>query len=342
MVFAVVPLWADRPGAEQVVVGFEARMEAWASQVKGARTVEERRALWESVPDAREFGEKLLREIDGSWDQEWVLDYTYRLLDYAPVYSMQPVDGRGGRTPLGVIRDSANKFLFQSDKLGPLMVALTLDPGPKTREFLERVERSHPNRRVQGYAALGLAMLMEEMGEGGGIAARRLQLIRKAVIESADARVGKRTVGEVAKGLLKTITELEKGMTPPDLLGWNVKGEAMRLSDFRGKPVVLVFWHTRMRGAEETLNYLKKIEGRLGVKGVQVLGVANESVGALREMVKDGTVTWKNFVDEKGELAKEYQLRSYPAAWVLDKSGKVQYKGVPGSFLDLTAEALLE
>ena len=59
-------------------------------------------------------------------------------------------------------------------------------------------------------------------------------------------------------------------------------------------------------------------------------------------MVKEGSVTWKNWLDEDGKIAKLYQVTNYPACWVLDAEGKVQFNGVPGAFAELTAEALVK
>ena len=40
-------------------------------------------------------------------------------------------------------------------------------------------------------------------------------------------------------------------------------------------------------------------------------------------------------------LAKEYRVGSWPLVYVLDGERKIHYVGAPGSFVELTAEALL-
>jgi len=61
----------------------------------------------------------------------------------------------------------------------------------------------------------------------------------------------------------------------------------------------------------------------------------------LREFVKNGTVTWPNFSDPERKLAAEYRINVWPIAFVLDQKRVIRYIGAPGSFVDLTVEALL-
>ena len=193
--------------------------------------------------------------------KDWFLDYAPTLLLLAPDYSVKSIGKGGGRTPLEPIRESADRFHFESSKIGPLCLALVIDSGPKNRAFIEKVEATHPDKKVQGQAAMALAILSRELGDGGNVAQfkeQRLNWVKKAIIQSADVPVGQSTVGEMAKGFLFEVTNLEKGMQAPDILGWNVEEQAMRLSDSRGKPVMIVFWHSRMEAAEETMTFLAK------------------------------------------------------------------------------------
>ncbi len=336
---------ADEAGAKRVVETYEREVSAWVEKVNAAPGVEARRMLWQTAPNPDEFGEKLLRQLDGAWNQDWFLDYAPKLLGLAPAYSVKPVSNNSSKTPLSVVRDSAEKFHFESSKIGDLSLALVIDSGPKTRQFLEKVDKIHPDKRVQGQAAMALALLSREMGAGehfAGFQKQRLGWIRKAVINAADVKVGQTTVGKMAEDFLFSITHLEKGMEAPDILGWNVGEQAMRLSDLRGKPVMIVFWHSRMKASKETIAFLRKVEERLGPRGLEVLGVASETRTSLREMVKDEEVTWENWLDDKGKIAQLYLVTDYPACWVLDEKGKVAFKGVPGPFAELTAEALVK
>lgn len=336
---------AGEARAAEVLKDYEREAAAFQRQLEAAPDIDAQRRVWAAAPSSDAFGRKLFNELNGSWNQPWFLDYAPALLEKAPAYSIKLVEGAQTRTPLNLIREASEKFHFADERIGRVALSLTIDTGPKTRAFLEKIEATHPSKKVQGQAAMALALLSRELGDGGGVAqfkAQRLDWVRKAIIESNDVAYNGTTVGKLAEDFLFEIMKLEKGMQAPDLLGWNISREAMRLSDFEGKPVVVVFWHSRMEAAEETLAFMRKLEARLGPKGVAVLGVAAESSLVLREMVKSGNVTWRNWVDDQGKLSAEYRVRSFPSAWVLDGERKVQYRGVPGAFVELTAEALVK
>lgn len=343
--FGASALLADEAGAQRKVAEYERERSAWIARLNATEGVEARRALWANAPLVDEFGEELLRELDGSWDKSWFLDYAPQLLRLAPNYSIRPIAPGSSRTPLSVIRDSAERFHFESPKIGFLCMTLTIDSGPKTRVFLEKVEKTHPDRKVQGQAAMALALLSRQLGDGGDVAefkAQRLRWVRKAIIEAEEVQLGEVRIGQIAEDFLFAITNLDKGMEAPDILGRMVDERALRLADYRGKPVMIVFWHSRMEAFEKTMAFLRKVESRLGPRGLVVLGVAAEGRPVMRRLMQDGTVTWQNWLDEDGKLAKLYQVNKYPACWVLDAEGKVEINGVPGSFAELTAEALVK
>ncbi len=344
VVLSVLPVWGDEAGAKRVLLEYEAEREAWVTKVNAAADVEARRELWRTVPDVDDFGQRLLHQLDSAWKKDWFLDYAPKLLELAPAFSVTPLP-RVARTPLSLIRDSADRFHFESSKVGPLCMALVLDKGPTTRRFLEKVERIHPDKEVQGQAAMALALLSRELGNGGDVAQfkeQRIKWVRKAIIEASKVKFGQVTIGEIAKDFLFAISHLEKGMQAPDVLGWNVEEQALRLRDFQGKPVMIVFWHTRMEAADKTMALLRRVEEGLGRRGLKVVGVASEDRDTLRAMMKDGSITWANWVDDQGKIAQLYQVKRYPACWVLDEKGAVIFNGPPGPFAELTAEALVK
>jgi hypothetical protein len=52
----------------------------------------------------------------------------------------------------------------------------------------------------------------------------------------------KRTVGEAADAELFEIRHLQPGKAAPDIAGEDIDGKAFKLSDYRGKVVLLDFW----------------------------------------------------------------------------------------------------
>ena len=67
----------------------------------------------------------------------------------------------------------------------------------------------------------------------------------------------------------------------------------------------------------------------------------NDTEAKLRSLEADDTVTWTSFSDPENKLAREYRIGLWPVVFVLDGERKIHYSGAPGSFAELTAEALL-
>ena len=67
-------------------------------------------------------------------------------------------------------------------------------------------------------------------------------LFERAAKEYADVKFRAGTVGETAKSELYEIRHLSIGMVAPDIEGVDQDGEQFKLSDYRGKVVLLYFW----------------------------------------------------------------------------------------------------
>ena len=112
----------------------------------------------------------------------------------------------------------------------------------------------------------------------------------------------------------------------------DLSGKPVRLSDFRGKVVVLNFWATWCPPCKEetpSLNHLYKyIESRNGV----VLGVAaDEDPEAYTKFLRDEGVSFPTFRDpatrnNSSPIALSYGTSLFPETYVIDRHGKIARK----------------
>jgi hypothetical protein len=117
------------------------------------------------------------------------------------------------------------------------------------RAFLEKDSR----REVQGLASLTLAQELHRRLEidptGVGATASRVRaecekLLRRAAEEFGDVKLaGGGTVKAKALLELDGLLHLAVGQVAPDIDGEDQDGKKFRLSDYRGKVVLLDFWH---------------------------------------------------------------------------------------------------
>jgi thiol-disulfide isomerase/thioredoxin len=123
----------------------------------------------------------------------------------------------------------------------------------------------------------------------------------------------------------------------------NSGAQPLKLSDFTGKTVVLLFWGSEIPDLDHFLEIMSQLEKKYAGKPVVVLGVNHDATKILRDLqTKEGsTLTWPNFSDPANKLAQVYRVGSFPLACVLDGKRTLRYIGAPGSFVDLAVESLL-
>jgi hypothetical protein len=56
----------------------------------------------------------------------------------------------------------------------------------------------------------------------------------------------------------------------------------------------------------------------------------------------DETIKWNNIIDSKNEISSLYRIKARPAIFIIDSAGKLEYSGLPGSFVELTVDGLLK
>jgi peroxiredoxin len=77
-------------------------------------------------------------------------------------------------------------------------------------------------------------------------------------------------------------------------------------------------------------------------KPISIIGITPEPLADIRALQANDSIKWNNIIDSKDEIAALYRIRSRPSVFIIDSNGKIQYTGVPGSFVELTIDALLE
>jgi hypothetical protein len=168
---------------------------------------------------------------------------------------------------------------FASPAVADACRALSWSKAMNAEDFLRRAIEKHPDRTVQGNAAYGLAKLLmtrawlaERLARGDGqlkeafenfygkplvkclVAADPAGMTKEAEtlldrvvekyadVKSESAWGEATTVGAMARGDLFEIRSLGLGRVAPEIEGADADGTRFKLSDYRGKVVVLEFW----------------------------------------------------------------------------------------------------
>lgn len=117
------------------------------------------------------------------------------------------------------------------------------------------------------------------------------------------------------------------GEPPPDLLGKNRDGAEVRVSDHRGKVVVISFWASWCAYCLKELPALEGIQNAAGSAQLQVVAVNFKEDPALyrrlSHKLKDAQMTFTH--DRSGAIGDGYGLRGLPFLVIVGRDGRVAY-----------------
>lgn len=105
----------------------------------------------------------------------------------------------------------------------------------------------------------------------------------------------------------------------------DLDGNRFKLSELRGKVVVLNFWFIGCPACMQEIPELNKLEGEYHDNAnVVFIGVALDSRSKLLEFLKSTPFNY-HIVDDGRYYADKYNINLYPTSVIVDKDGKVQF-----------------
>jgi thiol-disulfide isomerase/thioredoxin len=156
----------------------------------------------------------------------------------------------------------------------------------------------------------------------------------------------KRTLAEEALARLDNMNNLVPGKPAPEIDGIGFDGKPLKLSDYRGKVVVLVFWGSWCGPCMREIPHERELAERLKDRSFALLGVNcdDDRSTALKAMEME-RIQWPNWHDgapDVGPIMKRYHISSYPTIFVIDAQGNIRHKQILGKFLDEAVDKLLD
>jgi thiol-disulfide isomerase/thioredoxin len=157
---------------------------------------------------------------------------------------------------------------------------------------------------------------------------------------------GRLTFGDVAASSIFEIRNLSVGKPAPDISGEDTDGVKFKLSDYRGKVVVLSFWGSWCGPCMALVPYERELVDRLGGKPFALIGVNSDADKAkLRAAMDEAKITWRSFwCGEKGpegDIPSAWNVTGWPTVYVLDHKGVIRAKQVTGKALDRVVDKLV-
>jgi len=109
----------------------------------------------------------------------------------------------------------------------------------------------------------------------------------------------------------------------PDFKLPDLEGRPFRLSQSRGKPVLLIFSTTWCAYCRSELPHFREIYERYSPQGLEVVQIfIQESHRKVSSFARQYNLPYRVLLDEKGEVAETYNVRGVPDMILLDRNGQ--------------------
>lgn len=114
------------------------------------------------------------------------------------------------------------------------------------------------------------------------------------------------------------------GYRAPDFAFEDLEGNLVRLSDLRGKPVLLNFWATWCPPCRKEIPDLQKFHDEYGDR-IVLLGINwGEDVAEVQRFLERYGATYTNLMDKNGKFFVLYRLTGLPTSYWIDEEGIIR------------------
>lgn len=118
-----------------------------------------------------------------------------------------------------------------------------------------------------------------------------------------------------------------EGQVAPDFTLRDIENKEVKLSEFKGKVVVMSFWATWCQPCKAEMPHLQKMLDELGSKGLVVLSVSIDDARAssqVKPYIKQNQFTFPVLLDKETTVVSQYNPdKTVPFAVVIGRDGKV-------------------
>lgn len=268
----------------------------------------------------------------------------------ATVFAIQKL---GKYAITGETMDKAVKLIGEQHLANPKLKGILADlrkAGKGGARLLESIADKATDDETKGIANFYLGLAAIDKADGANpmsakefmAEARKFLAIAKRLAPTA--KVDGETIEKAAElALLIPVV----GNPAPDVTGNALDGKKAKLSDHKGKVVLLDFWATWCPPCRAMIPHERELVKKLNGKPFVLLAVsADDAKEDLTDFLKDNEMPWTHWFDGRGgAVAKAYKINAFPTMYLIDKKGVIREKwvGAPkGDEMDKKIEELVK
>lgn len=137
--------------------------------------------------------------------------------------------------------------------------------------------------------------------------------------------LGVLVVGVAFLVLTSTPSQLPLPRPAPDFLLPDLSGQSVRLSQLKGKVVLLNVWATWCAPCRQEMPTMQTLHQRLKNADFVMLAVSQDADGAkaVQPYLQEGGFTFPVLLDMQGEVGRKYAVAGYPETFIINRQGDI-------------------
>jgi peroxiredoxin len=123
---------------------------------------------------------------------------------------------------------------------------------------------------------------------------------------------------------------LEEGNIAPDFQLMMIDGTEIKLSNMRGKKVIVNFWATWCPPCKAEIPHMQDFYEARDNNKVELLAInlnsSEKNIQSVKEFVKERNLTFPVLLDHEGDIGSRFQAITIPTSYLIDSKGIVRKK----------------
>jgi cytochrome c biogenesis protein CcmG/thiol:disulfide interchange protein DsbE len=137
----------------------------------------------------------------------------------------------------------------------------------------------------------------------------------------------------------------QPGDSAPDFVLADMEGRSLKLSDLRGKKVLINFWATWCQPCHDEMPELvqkyEEYKDKIAFYGINLTNMEGGNLSEMRNFLQQYHVSYPVLLDKEGRVANQYKIIGIPTTLTIDANGIIVDR-FTGSLTETNMEGMIQ